>query len=99
MSPVALIIVLAKMVGALAGVYLILRLLMFGCRKLRQKPNGAREIALMGLLTWTLSTVIGGYGIKDGGPEPLFYQAFLNNYGPVMGVTVIELVRLAGRKS
>ena len=87
------------MLGVLVGAYLLLRLLMFVCRKLRRKPNNAPEIAIMGLLTWAFCTVVGGYGMKDGGPEPLFFQAFFKYYGPAMAVTVIELVRLAGRRA
>ena len=52
----------------------------------------------MGVLTWAFCTVVGGYGMKDGGPEPLFYQAFLKYYGPAMAVTVIELVRLTASR-
>ena len=89
-----MVYMLASLVGSLIGTYLLLRLLMFVCRKLRRAPNGALEIAGMGILTWALCTVVGGYGMKDGGPEPLFYQAFFKFYGPAMAVTVIELVRL-----
>ena len=90
--------VLASLAGALLGTYLLLRLLMLVCRKLRRRPNGAPEIAGMGVLTWAFCTVVGGYGMKDGGPEPLFYQAFLKYYGPAMAVTVIELVRLTASR-
>ena len=84
----------ASLVGGLLGTYLLIRLLMLVCQKLRRVPNGAPEIAGMGILTWAFCTVVGGYGMKDGGPEPLFYQAFFKYYGPAMTVTVIELVRL-----
>ena len=89
---------LASLVGSLLGTYLLLRLLMFVCQKLRRAPNGALEIAGMGILTWAFCTVVGGYGMKDGGPEPLFYQAFFKYYGPAMAVTVIELVRLTASR-
>ena len=89
-----MVILLASLVGGLMGTYVLLRLLMLVCRKLRRVPNGAPEIAGMGILTWAFCTVVGGYGMKDGGPEPLFYQAFFKYYGPAMTVTVIELVRL-----
>ena len=59
--------------------------------KLRRVPNGAPE---MGILTWACCTAVGGFGMQDDGPEPLFYQAFFKYYGPAMAVTVIELVRL-----
>ena len=85
---------LAFMAGALVGAYLLLRVLMFVCRKLRRRPNGTPEIASMGVLTLAVCTVARGYGMQDGGPEPLFYHAFLGYYGPAMAVTVIELVRL-----
>ena len=93
-----MVYVLASLVGGLIGAYLLLRLLMFVCRKLRRVPNGAPEIAGMGILTWAFCTVVGGYGMKDGGPEPLFFQAFFKYYGPAMFVTVIELVRLTGSR-
>ena len=48
----------------------------------------------MGILTWACCTAVGGFGMQDDGPEPLFYQAFFKYYGPAMAVTVIELVRL-----
>ena len=89
---------LAFLVGCLLGTYLLLRLLMLVCRKLRRRPNGALEIASMGILTLAVSTVVGGYGMKDGGPEPLFYHAFFTYYGPAMTVTVIELVRVTASR-
>ena len=88
----------ASLVGGLLGTYLLLRLLMLVCQKLRRAPNGAPEIAGMGIITWAFYTVVGGYGMKDGGPEPLFYQAFFKYYGPAMAVTVIELVRLTASR-
>ena len=89
-----MVYMLASLVGGLLGTYLLLRLLMLVYRKLRRVPNGAPEIAGMGILTWAFCTVVGGYGMQDDGPEPLFYQAFFKFYGPAMAVTVIELVRL-----
>ena len=68
-----MVYMLASLVGSLMGAYVLLRLLMLVCRKLRRVPNGALEIAGMGILTWAFCTVVGGYGMKDGGPEPLFY--------------------------
>ena len=79
--------------GALAASYLLLRLLMYGHRKLRQKPNEAVNIAAMGLLALGVATIVGGYGLQDYAPEPLFLNAFATYFGPVMAVTVIELVR------
>ena len=93
-----MVYMLASLVGSLMGAYVLLRLLMLVCRKLRRAPNGAPEIAGMGILTWAFCTVVGGYGMKDGGPEPLFYQAFFKYYGPAMAVTVIELVRLTASR-
>ena len=90
-------VLFAQMFGALLGSYLILRLVMYVCRKVRRMPNGALEIAGMGLLTLVIVTVIGGYGMKDGKPEPVFVLAFFRYFGPVMAVTVIELVRLYHR--
>ena len=60
----------------LIGTYLLLRLLMFVCRKLRRRPNGALEIASMGVLTLAVCTVVGGFGMQDDGPEPLFYRNY-----------------------
>ena len=51
----------------------------------------------MGVLTLAVCTVVGGFGMQDNGPEPLFYHAFFTYYGPAMTVTVIELVRLTAK--
>ena len=67
---------------------------MYGCRKLRRRPNGKGEIALMGLLNLAFLTVAGGYGFKDGAPDPVFFYAFSVYFGPAMTAIVIELVRL-----
>ena len=56
---------LAFLVGSLFGTYLILRLLMLVCRKLRRRPNGALEIASMGILTLAFSH--GCRGVRDAG--------------------------------
>ena len=93
-----MVYMLASLVGGLMGAYVLLRLLMFVCRKLRRVPNGALEIASMGILTLAVCTVAGGYGFQDDGPEPLFYHAFSRYYGPAMAVTVIELVRLTATR-
>ncbi len=86
------------LLGALIGSYLILRLLMYGIRKIRGQSNGTAEIALAGLLTLVFSTVVGGYGLQDDLPEPQFLVAFYTYFGPSMLVTVIELVRLDRQK-
>ena len=93
-----MVYMLASLVGGLMGAYVLIRLLMLVCRKLRRVPNGAPEIAGMGILTWAFCTVVGGFGMQDDGPEPLFYQAFFKYYGPAMAVTVIELVRLTASR-
>ena len=86
---------LAFSVGGLVAAYLLLRLLLIVCRKLRRGPNPEIEIASMGILALAVCTVIGGYGMQDGGPEPVFHQAFYLYFGPAMAATVIELVRVA----
>lgn len=89
----------SSMIGGIIGCYIILRLLMYGVRKLRRQPNGAPEIALAGLLVLVIATVVGGYGKQDDLPGPQFIQAFSTYFGPAMLVAVIELVRLDRRKS
>ena len=54
---------MAFLLGALLGSYLILHLLMYGIRKVRRQPNGATEIALAGVLVLVIATVGGGYGM------------------------------------
>ena len=54
-----MVYMLASLVGGLMGAYVLLRLLMLVCRKLRRVPNGAPEIAGMGILTWAFCTVVG----------------------------------------
>ena len=79
--------------GGVLSAYLLLRLLMFGYRKLRQEANDSLEIVWLSILTLAVVTVVGGYGMKDGAPEPVFAQALATFFGPVMTATVIELVR------
>ena len=90
---------IASLLGAMVGAYLILRLLMYGIRKVRRQPNGATESAIAGLLVLVIATVAGGYGMKDGLPEPQFIRAFYSYFGPAMFVTVIELERLDRQKA
>ena len=90
---------MAFLLGAVLGSYLILRLLMYGIRKMRRQPNGGTEIALAGLLVLVIATVGGGYGMQDDLPEPQFIRAFYSYFGPAMLVTVIELVRLDRQKA
>ena len=63
---------LGFLVGCLLGTYLLLRLLMLVCRKLRRRPNGALEIASMGILTLAVSTVSGGTGSRTTGRNRYF---------------------------
>ena len=88
---------LAFAVGALFVSFLVLGLLLYICEKLRRKPNGPKQIAGMGLLSLIISTVLGGFGMQDGGPEPMFSMAFVSYFGPVMTATVIHLMRLCIR--
>ena len=89
--------IVASMLGAVIGSYILLRLLMFITRKVRRRPNDAPEIAVAGLLALALMTVGGGYGMKDGLPDPVFLRAFYTYFGPAMLATVIELVRFRMR--
>ncbi len=83
--------------GGVLGAYLLLRFLMFGYRKLNQEANDSLEIVWLSILTLAVVTVVGGYGMKNGAPEPVFDQALATYFGPVMAATVIELVRLHRR--
>ena len=90
---------IATLLGAMVGAYLILRLLMYGIRKVRRQPNDATEIAIAGLLVLVIATVAGAYGMEDGLPEPPFIRAFYSYFGPAIFVTVIEFVRLDRQKA
>lgn len=89
--------VLPFVIGAIVGSYILLRLLMYATRKVCRRPNGAAEIAFAGLLALIIMTVGGGYGMKDGLPDPVFFRAFSAYFGPTMLATVVELVRLHRR--
>ena len=89
--------VLPFMIGGIVASYILLRLLMYATRKVRGRPIGAAEIALAGLIVLVIITVGGGYGMKDGLPDPVFLRAFLTYFGPAMLATVIELVRFHRR--
>jgi len=87
----------AFLAGALLGQYVLLRILMYGCRRVRKRPNESAQIATLGILTLGITTVLGGYGMQDGGPSPQFLAAFSSYFGPAMAATVIELLRLDAR--
>ena len=93
------VVLASSVIGSIVGCYILLRLLMYGVRKVRRQPNGALEIALLGLFLLAVATVVGGYGKRDDLPEPQFIQAFYTYFGPAMLVAVIELVRLDRRNS
>ncbi len=90
---------MAFLIGALLGSWLLLRLLMYGFKKVRGHPNNATEIAFAGVLVLLLTTIGGGYGIQDGLSDPQFIRAFHSYFGPSMLVTVIELIRLDRQRS
>lgn len=60
----------ASTLGGVLSVYLLLRILMFGCRKLRQEAIDSFEIVWLSILTFAFVTVVGGYGMKNGALNP-----------------------------
>ena len=84
---------LGQMLGSFVTCYLVLRLFMFLCRKVRRKPNSFPTISLMGVLCLALSTILYGYGAQDEGPEPVFSEGFLAYLLPVTVATWVELFR------
>ena len=72
---------------------LILQLLMVVYRKITKVDIGPREIYFSGIGTLILITIIAGYGMKDGRPEPVFIEGFVHYFWPVV---VAILLRLLG---
>ena len=80
-----------EMLGAIVVSFLLLRLLMYGFRKLFRIRIGSAHIAIMGLLIWGVTALLRGYGTQDYAPEPLFVRALLFQLAPVMVVIAYEL--------
>ena len=84
---------MAFFIGALVSSYLVLRGGLYFFRKFRKQPNGSPQIAMMGVIALGIATIIGGFGFQDEAPEPLFVTAFSLYFGPVIIVTIFEIVR------
>ena len=80
-------------IGALIPSFLILQLLLVVYRKTTKVDIGPREILFSGVGTLILITIIAGYGMKDGRPEPVFIEGFVAYFWPVV---VAILLRLLG---
>ena len=81
---------LPQFIGSCVSAYLFLRLVMLAFRSRKFQTS---NILISGLIVLTAVTVIGGYGLKDGGPSPLFLPAFISYLPAVLLVLVIELTR------
>lgn len=90
---------LAFQIGAILGAYCVLRLLMFACRKIRREPNSPVHICAMGFLTLVVVTVVGGFGMQDYAPEPIFLKAAALYFYPTTIATCIELLRTKFKQS
>ena len=80
----------SHMVGAFIGSYVILRIVMLG---FRSRKHETPYLLLAGMITLSLATVGGGYAMKDGAPDPVFFQAFVTYFAPVLLALVVELCR------
>ncbi len=63
-------------------------------RKFRDTLTG---VFLSGAIALALLTLFAGFGLQDGRPSPVFFEAFANYFGPVLLVLVIELALLTRR--
>ena len=80
----------AHTVGAFIGSYVILRIVMLGFSSRKYETP---YLLLAGMITLSLATVGGGYAMKDGAPDPVFFQAFVTYLTPVLLALVVELSR------
>lgn len=84
------------LVGGCIASYLVLRLVMLAFRSRKYETP---SILLSGLIVLAAVTLVGGYGMKDGGPSPLFLQAFAAYLPAVLLALVIELARTRHRSN
>jgi len=75
-------------VGAIFGVYLISRFVRLAFGKNKRTYKAA---LIADSVTLAIATIVGGYGIADGGP-PVFQQAFSAYFLPVAIVLAFDLV-------
>lgn len=80
-------------IAAIIPCFLILHLLMVVYRKITKVDIGPGEIFFSGIGTLILVTILAGYGMQDGRPEPVFIEGFVHYFWPVV---VAMLLRLLG---
>lgn len=64
---------------------------------LRKYRNTLLGVFLAGAIALTIMTLLGGYGFQDEAPNPLFLEAFMTYFVPLLAVMVIELSLLTKR--
>jgi len=82
---------LAFLVGGLIICYLISRLLL---RVFKSIANPSQRVAFSHLATLGIATLLGGFGMADGG-APRFGHAFAQYLIPVVLLAIVDFVRLA----
>ena len=87
---------LVELIGGCTVSYVLLRLVMLA---FRSRKFETPSILISGLIVLVVATVVGGYGLRDGGPSPLFLVAFASYLPAVLLALVIELARGRGKLS
>ena len=82
--------VLAGFLGGTLGSYIVLHLILLAYQK---KKHRVPSILQAGALTLAATTLIAGYGLRDGRPSPLFLEAFVTYLPYVVLAVPIRLFR------
>ena len=84
-----------QFIGSLLISYVLFKLLMLAFGKAKNKPI---NMCIGAGIVLMLATIIGGFGLQDNSPNPLYLEAFINYSVPVLLVLFTELVRMSFRK-
>ena len=84
--------ILLMQIGALVPACVVLAIFVGILSRIRRKPNRPLHIIAAAALTFVVLTVIGGFGMQDYGPSPLFVEAGSVNFFPVVVAMCIALV-------
>ena len=81
---------MAQILSGTLGSYIILHLILLAYRETKHR---VRSILQAGTLSLVATTLIAGYGLRDGGPSPVFLEAFVMYLPCIVLAVPIRLFR------
>ena len=81
---------MAQILGGTLGSYIVLHLILLAYREAKHR---VRSILQAGGLSLAVITLIAGYRLRDGGPSPVFLEAFVTYLPCIVLAVPIRLLR------